>query len=145
MPRAIGNPAVRRSAVVGSTDFCHLSSDGADHGLFSQPCIALHSSTRQPLRAGRPSQGRLRKDHPEKGEGYVGLLDADRLDYYRPERKRIHLPPIADARHGPADIAAGYICEADAALIKLQQCRALTTTAGARGRLAGKAAKPAEK
>ncbi len=73
----------------------------------------------------------------KNGESYVALIDAARLDYYhRLERERIHLLLIDDARRGLADIAAGRIHEADAAIAHLQRQRA--------GR-AVKLAKPARK
>ena len=65
----------------------------------------------------------------KNGESYVALIDADRLDYYhRLERERIHLLLIDDARRGLADIEAGRTHEAHAAIAKLQQRRARTTT-----------------
>ena len=64
----------------------------------------------------------------KNGESYVALIDADRLDYYhRLERERIHLLLIDDAKRGLADIAAGRTFEADGALAKLQQRRAVAT------------------
>ncbi len=78
----------------------------------------------------------------KNGESYVALIDADRLDYYhRLEREHIHLLLIADAQRGLAEIAAGRIHEADAAIAKLQQRRSAATTAGTRRRVAGTAAK----
>ena len=62
----------------------------------------------------------------KNGESYVALIDADRLDYYHSlERERIHLLLIDDAKRGLADIAAGRTFEADSALAKLQQRRAV--------------------
>ena len=62
----------------------------------------------------------------KNGLSYVALIDADRLDYYnRLERERIHLLLIDDAKRGLADIAAGRTFEADGALAKLQQRRAV--------------------
>jgi prevent-host-death family protein len=63
----------------------------------------------------------------KNGESYVALIDAKQLDYYhRLEREHIHLLLIDDARRGLADIAAERTQDADAALAKLQQRRALT-------------------
>lgn len=60
----------------------------------------------------------------KNGESYVALIDADRLDYYHKlERERVHLLLLEDARKGLADIAAGRVYNADAALSKLQQRR----------------------
>lgn len=60
----------------------------------------------------------------KNGESYVALIDADRLDYYHKlERERVHLLLLEDARKGLADIAAGRVYDADAALSKLQQRR----------------------
>jgi prevent-host-death family protein len=60
----------------------------------------------------------------KNGESYVALIDADRLDYYhRLERERIHLLLIEDAKRGLADIAAGRVEAADAAIAKFQQRR----------------------
>src|SRR5258706_3249199 len=68
----------------------------------------------------------------KNGASYVALIDADRLDYYhRPERERIHLLLIDDARRGLADVTAGRTYLADAAISQLQQGRADATTAGA--------------
>lgn len=61
----------------------------------------------------------------KNGEGYVALIDADRLDYYhRLEREHIHLLLIDDARRGLADIAAGRTADADEAIAGIQQRRA---------------------
>ena len=66
----------------------------------------------------------------KNGESYVALIDADRLDYYhRLERERIHLLLLEDAKRGLADIAAGRIHEADAAIEQLQQRRATAAKA----------------
>jgi len=66
----------------------------------------------------------------KNGESYVALIDAERLDYYhRLERERIHLLLIDDARRGLADIAAGRSFEADAALERVQQRRAMAAGA----------------
>lgn len=60
----------------------------------------------------------------KNGQSYVALIDADRLDYYHKlERERVHLLLLEDARKGLADIAAGRVYDADAALSKLQQRR----------------------
>ena len=80
----------------------------------------------------------------KNGESYVALIDADRLDYYhRLERERIHLLLIDDAKRGLADITAGRTHDADAAIARLQQRRAGSTTATARRAASptGKAAK----
>lgn len=61
----------------------------------------------------------------KNGESYVALIDADWLDYYhRPERERIHLLLIEDARRGLEDIAAGRVQDADAAVARIQRRRA---------------------
>ena len=83
------------------------------------------------------------KDGSEKiitknGESYVALIDADRLDYYhRLERERIHLLLLDDVKRGLADIAAGRVEDADAALVRLQQARKpsakVIKTSGQRG------------
>lgn len=66
----------------------------------------------------------------KNGESYVALIDADRLDYYhRLERERIHLLLIEDAKQGLADIVAGRVVDADAAIGELQRKRANTKTA----------------
>ncbi|MEP7281457.1 MAG: type II toxin-antitoxin system Phd/YefM family antitoxin [Rubrivivax sp.] len=68
----------------------------------------------------------------KNGESYVALIDADRLDYYhRLERERIHLLLIDDAKRGLADIEAGRTYGADAAISKLQQRRAASTSSKA--------------
>ena len=65
----------------------------------------------------------------KNGEGYVALIDANRLDYYHQlEREHIHLLLIDDARRGLADIAAERTQDADAALAKLQRRRALVAS-----------------
>jgi prevent-host-death family protein len=62
----------------------------------------------------------------KNGESYVALIDCDRLDYYhRLERERVHLLLIEDAQRGLADIAAGRTHNADTAIAKLQQRRAV--------------------
>lgn len=61
----------------------------------------------------------------KNGEGYVALIDADRLDYYHSlERERIHLLLIEDARRGLEDIAAGRTQEIGEALQQRRQRRA---------------------
>lgn len=71
----------------------------------------------------------------KNGESYVALIDANRLDYYHQlEREHIHLLLIDDARRGFADIAAGRTQDADAALAKLQQRRALDSAKPAKSR-----------
>ena len=62
----------------------------------------------------------------KNGESYVALIDADRLDYYHLlERERIHLLLIDDARRGLEDIAAGRTEDADTAIARRQQQRAI--------------------
>jgi len=62
----------------------------------------------------------------KNGESYVALIDADRLDYYHTlERERIHLLLIDDARRGLEDIAAGRTEDADTAIARRQQQRAI--------------------
>ncbi len=63
-------------AGVDCTRFCHLPSKGAGHGLFSQRRGAVHPGARQPVRAGRPGQGRRREDHHQ-----------ERLELRRPHRR----------------------------------------------------------
>lgn len=71
----------------------------------------------------------------KNGESYVALIDAKQLDYYhRLEREHIHLLLIDDARRGLADVAARRTQDADAALGKLQQRRAVTGNKPARKR-----------
>ena len=60
----------------------------------------------------------------KNGESYVALIDADRLDYYhRLERERIHLLLLDDVKRALADIAAGRVEDADAAIARLQRAR----------------------
>jgi prevent-host-death family protein len=62
----------------------------------------------------------------KNGESYVALIDADRLDYYhRLERERIHLLVLEDVKRGLADIVAGRTEDADTAIARLQQQRAI--------------------
>jgi hypothetical protein len=57
--------------------------------------------------------------------GHVARVDAERLDDDPgPERERIRLLLIDDARRGLEDIAAGRTHEADAAIAALAQRRA---------------------
>lgn len=59
------------------------------------------------------------------GESYVALIDARRLDHYhRLEREQIHLLLLADAQAALADLDAGRVEDADAALMRLQKRRA---------------------
>ena len=65
----------------------------------------------------------------KNGESYVALIDAERLDYYhRLERRRIHLLLLDDVKRGLADIAAGRVEDADAALARLQRARKPSST-----------------
>lgn len=49
----------------------------------------------------------------KKGESYVALIDAERLDHYqRLEQERIHLLLIDDASRGLSDVAAGKLKDA---------------------------------
>jgi prevent-host-death family protein len=74
----------------------------------------------------------------KNGESYVALIDAERLDYYhRLERERIHLLLIDDARRGLADIAAGRVQDADAAVAVLQARRANAQPVGGKGKTKG--------
>ena len=60
----------------------------------------------------------------KNGESYVALIDAQRLDYYHQlERERIHLLLIDDASRGLADIAAGKVRDARAALAEIKNRR----------------------
>lgn len=66
----------------------------------------------------------------KNGEGYVAIIDAQRLDYYHQlERERIHLLLIADASKGLADISEGKVKDARSTLSALQH-RSSTRTAG---------------
>lgn len=66
----------------------------------------------------------------KNGESYVALIDAARLDHYhRLERENIHLLLLDDARRGLADVLAGRMQEADAAIAGLQKARRKTATA----------------
>lgn len=59
------------------------------------------------------------------GKSYVAIIDAERLDYYhRLERERIHLLLIDDAAKGLADVSAGKVKDARAALQAQQRRRA---------------------
>lgn len=70
----------------------------------------------------------------KNGESYVALIDAARLDYYHQlERERIHLLILEDARRGLADITAGRVENADAALARLQKGRAAAKLGRKRG------------
>jgi len=52
----------------------------------------------------------------KNGEGYVALINAQRLDYYHQlERERIHLLLIEDASKGLADVAADQVKDARSA------------------------------
>jgi prevent-host-death family protein len=82
----------------------------------------------------------------KNGESYVALIAADRLDYYhRLERERIHLLLIDDAKRGLADIEAGRVHDADAAIAQIQQRRGGATSAGVRRRAAPATRKAAKK
>lgn len=75
----------------------------------------------------------------KNGEGYVALINAQRLDYYHQlERERIHLLLIEDAKRGLADIEAGRTVGADAAIAQLQQRRAEVSKSAATGKTAKK-------
>lgn len=71
----------------------------------------------------------------KNGESYVALIDAARLDYYhRLEQERIHLLLIDDARRGLADIEAGRVQNADAAIARVQRRRARQSAGKATGK-----------
>jgi prevent-host-death family protein len=58
----------------------------------------------------------------KNGESYVALIDAARLDYYhRLEGERIHLLLLDDVERGLADVEAGRVRDARAALADLQR------------------------
>jgi prevent-host-death family protein len=60
----------------------------------------------------------------KNGESYVALIDAARLDHYHHlERAQIHLLLLQEAERGLADIAAGRVTNARAALAKLKKRR----------------------
>ena len=61
----------------------------------------------------------------KNGEGYVALINAQRLDYYHQlERERIHLLLIDDAAQGLADVAEGRSEDARGALQRRRGARA---------------------
>lgn len=61
----------------------------------------------------------------KKGESYVALIDAARLDYYhRLEHERIHLLLLDEAEKGLADVAAGRVKDARKAIQRLKAKRA---------------------
>ncbi|MFT4242591.1 MAG: type II toxin-antitoxin system Phd/YefM family antitoxin [Acidovorax sp.] len=60
----------------------------------------------------------------KNGEGYVALINAQRLDYYHQlERERIHLLLIDDAAQGLADVAEGRVKDARSALQRRRNAR----------------------
>ncbi|BCN38268.1 hypothetical protein ALDI51_15870 [Alicycliphilus denitrificans] len=60
----------------------------------------------------------------KNGEGYVALINAQRLDYYHQlERERIHLLLIEDASKGLADVAADQVKDARSALKRRRDAR----------------------
>ena len=62
----------------------------------------------------------------KNGESYVALIDAARLDHYHHlERAQIHLLLLQEAEKGLADVEAGRVSNARAALAKLKKRRAL--------------------
>ena len=66
----------------------------------------------------------------KNGESYVAIIDSQRLDYYHQlERERIHLLLIDDASRGLADVAAGRVKDAQAALSAIKRRRAASATA----------------
>lgn len=61
----------------------------------------------------------------KNGEGYVALIDAQRLDYYHQlERERIHLVLIDEAAKGLDDVAAGHVKDARSTLQAIKRRRA---------------------
>jgi prevent-host-death family protein len=61
----------------------------------------------------------------KNGESYIALINAKRLDYYHQlERARIHLLTLDDAIQGLADVEAGRVKDAEAALNALKKRRA---------------------
>jgi prevent-host-death family protein len=63
----------------------------------------------------------------KNGESYVALIDAQRLDHYHQlERAHIHLLLIDEAEKGLADVKAGRVTDAKAALRKIKKRRVTT-------------------
>lgn len=61
----------------------------------------------------------------KNGESYIAMIDAQRLDHYhRLERARIHLLLIDEAEKGMADVEAGRVTDAGAAISKMKKRRA---------------------
>jgi prevent-host-death family protein len=61
----------------------------------------------------------------KNGEGYVALIDAQRLDYYHQlERERIHLFLIDEAARGLDDVATGHVKDARSTLQAIKRRRA---------------------
>lgn len=61
----------------------------------------------------------------KNGESYVAIIDAKRLDYYHQlEREHIHLLLIDEASRGLADVAAGKVTDAQAAVSAIKRRRA---------------------
>lgn len=64
----------------------------------------------------------------KNGESYIALIDAKRLDYYHQlERARIHLLTLDEAIQGLADVEAGRVKDAKAALNALKKRRRAKT------------------
>jgi prevent-host-death family protein len=64
----------------------------------------------------------------KNGESYIALIDAKRLDYYHQlERARIHLLTLDEAIQGLADVEAGRVKDAKAALNALKKRRGAKT------------------
>ena len=61
----------------------------------------------------------------KNGEGYVALIDSQRLAYYHQlERERIHLLLIDEASKGLDDVASGKVKDARSALAAMKRRRA---------------------
>ena len=61
----------------------------------------------------------------KNGKDYIAIIDAKRLDYYNKlERARIHLLLIDEASKGLAEVAAGRVQDARAALTAIKKRRA---------------------
>ena len=67
----------------------------------------------------------LKNSSTKNGEAYIAIIDAKRLDYYHQlERERIHLLLIDEASKGLAEVAAGRVQDARAALTAIKKRRA---------------------
>lgn len=62
----------------------------------------------------------------KNGESYVAMIDAQRLDYYHQlEGERIHLLLLEEASKGLADVAAGRVEDASAAVREIRRRRSV--------------------